>query len=278
MGKRASWLVLVLTVLVLTISAPRSANALTPEARREKIAMMVVFAPTLIEVFPAWLIEIAFAAELAAEAGCDPDPCRLVQEYKSAVRPATPSISHAVLPKKALATFFSGPISDTTVRLFRRVLDTQTQVAAYEVAVQQTTSRVFTARSKGDKEALIAQQRSLRSLIVETALKKRQANVAWRALVTHLQTSSVGMVKLSGTSEQAKELWAKGFSTDQMKILRDFGLSDEEIARVRHMASEFLDPERVPKSFKEAGELAIRLNKSNEDIAACRCMEPAEAR
>src|SRR5207245_3583622 len=84
MMRKLSFVTAVILGLATFLASASDAQAITPEARSQKIAIMAVGLGA-IELPPAWICEIIFAAELAAEALCDPPPCHSAN-YRSVVK------------------------------------------------------------------------------------------------------------------------------------------------------------------------------------------------
>jgi hypothetical protein len=244
---------------------------MTPEARSQKIAMMAVIAG-MIELPPAWIVEIIFGAELASEALCDPPPCHVVADYKKVFQPHT-SGGLVNVSRRALTGFFSGPVSNETVALYQWAIDSQTSVAADEVAVPETVNRRWTARMKRDEEASQRQERQFRQLIARTARDKEAANVAWKALLDHLHYSEIGDKVPLDTARGLETLRNRGFSAPKIRMMRRLGMTAENIELVKRIIAETASLPPI-RSFAEAIRLVIRLNEHNEDIKNCYCEEP----
>lgn len=187
---------------------PLSAAAILPADRASKIAMMAV-AAGLIELPPAWIVEIIFAAELASEALCDPALCRMVAQYAQLAVPAS-SGGLVHVDRQSLSAIFSGPVGPSTATLYQRAVDAQTAVAADELAVVETVNRRYTAGKRGDKAAALRQSAQFAALVRRTAADKQRANSAWSALGAHAREAGLRDKRRTSPAQALAEIRAAG--------------------------------------------------------------------
>jgi hypothetical protein len=229
--------------------------------------MMAVVAG-LIELPPAWICEIIFAAELASEALCDPPPCRPTTAYKSAYR--VPSVSLVHVDSKALSAMFAGSVNSTTVKLYQQALDLQTSVATQELAVVETVQRRAMARSKRDTAAIRTQEAAFQRLTAQVATTKKQATTAWEAFLAHAKQAKLTDKQSVDPAQQLERLQSVGFSPERVRLMGRLGMSASDIEMVKQMTSDTAGV-HPPAKFLDAIPLMIQLNGHNEDITSCSC-------
>jgi hypothetical protein len=242
------------------------AQAMTPEARSTKIAMLAVGA-SMIELPPAWICEIIFAAELAAEALCDPPPCQSAQYTSLVPLPAPAGLM--TVRRDQLKRLFSGAVDDGTVALYQRAIDGQVRVAADELAVAETTARHGVAVAHKNEKLAVLQLQYAQKLARRAATDKRDANELWSALLDRLDRAKLGDIALhaaGGISLIRKQ----GFSPATVTALRRLGMTDDQMSAARASIAAGGAVQRLG-TFRDVIRGIVRLNRSNHDMETCSC-------
>jgi hypothetical protein len=216
-------------------------------------------------------LEAALAEEVAEEAACDPDPCRIVKDYRKKIVPRyigkTPKLSTQTLRKT-----FNGPVSQKTVQLYLDCLKAERSVAAHEKSVFDTVCKIYTAKKMGDKRTAEIQKHHKLFLISESAKRKKEAIDSWLALTRHMKTFGITSKPVPSPTRFLKELRTKGFPKYEVELLRANGLTETQIEFVRQKFLKlYLKGE--PKSFEEGVFNIILVHADNKDMEMCKCDE-----
>ena len=197
--------------------------------------------------------QAAVAVDIAAENACDPDPCRTVEKYWLLAEPRVPPSKHP-FDRDAVAALFSGRITAKTVKLFESALDTHRRIPAYKLAVFESCCRAYSAKQRSDDEAEQSQMRHKSALTHEVAGLRCKAADQWEDVLSHARRNkNVGRQIAASDYEPFLELLDReGFPEIELNVMRDYGLSDEDIDRVRRRILTEFDVRAAPRTVEEA--------------------------
>jgi hypothetical protein len=195
--------------------------------------------------------EAAVGAEIFAAQACDPDPCRIRKKYWLLAEPQVPRRRYACR-SKTLRLLFEGPITAETVKLFQLAVDENRKIPAFELAVFETCSRVYSARKKSDIESEQSQKRYKQWLINDTLSLKRDVSEHWEHFLVHCKTSGLIGRPVPAYEHLLDLLKRKGFPEVETSVMRSYGLTDKEIDQVRFRILKEFDSKDAPRTVEEA--------------------------
>jgi hypothetical protein len=257
-----------LLAAALGAALPLPSAAITPD----RLALKGSTAAELTAAGPVgWVFEAALAGSIAEEVQCDPTRCRDVPDHTTPVIPRRPSFAPYSLETVRRAV--TGPVSATTISLLQSASEAQLDVTVWERAVFETVNRRAAAQRSGDAASAARQTASLRTLIAQTAAKKRTASAAVSALLRHLAATRL-VVRVRPVGEVIAMIRATGFPADERDLLQRAGLTAAEIELARQNSVRF-SPAAAPRTFAAALQNVVTIDADNTDMASCRCLSAA---
>jgi hypothetical protein len=257
------------TAAVALLGASGAAHAAPPEEITAKITLGTSMSVVPTPVTEA--LEAALDSTALAQWFCDPEQCKIRENYRAAAVPVVVAAPHATVP--ILKTGFHGPVSEVTAAKFNAVVKDELMIAADELAFRETLHRLYTATQKKDKQATALQEQTRTALMAKTERDKALANQAWADLETHMKTS--GIDSNSGdASVFLASVRKTGFPAYEVQLMRSLGLTAAEIAQTRTLALQYAKPAQVPKSFVAAIPGVMKINSSNATMRQCKCAPP----